>query len=202
MKLFGHRNTIRLQKYDYSDAGWYFVTICTENRECLFGEISVGATRGSPFSKSRGSPFQMKLNDIGKIIKNIWKSLPNHHPVKLDESMIMPNHVHGIIIMRNANHSVGAIFKSPVVSSNVSGEINFAPTINISLSNIIKWYKSKSTINIRTIMNKTFCWQKSFYDVIIRNEISLYFIRQYIFDNPKNWNDDRNNICLFDYLFI
>ena len=129
------------------------------------------------------------------IARHCWSQIPKHfNNVELDEFVIMPNHVHGIIIIRNANHSVGAIFKSPVEPSNVSGEINFAPTINISLSNIIKWYKSKSTINIRTTINDTFCWQKSFYDHIIHNEHSLLRIRQYIKDNPQNWYEDRNNL--------
>jgi REP element-mobilizing transposase RayT len=174
-----HRKPNRLKNFDYSENGWYFVTICTKDRKEYFGHIVDN---------------RMVLNIYGIIVKNCWLDIQKHFPnVELHEFAIMPNHIHGIIVIRNVNHPVGAIFKSPVESLNVSGEINFAPTIKISLSNIIKWYKSKSTINIRATINETFCWQKSFYDHIIRNEYPLFRIRKYIKDNPINWREDRNN---------
>lgn len=168
-----HRKHNRLKGYDYSSSGYYFVTICTKDRTEYFGNIIDN---------------KITLNNIGEIIKSCWLEIPNHFPsVELDEFQIMQNHIHGIIII------VGAIFKSPIKSPNVSGEINFAPTRNITLSNIIKWFKSISSMNIRKTIY-SFQWQKSYYDNIICNEKSLYYIRQYIRDNPMNWNEDRNNL--------
>ena len=86
-----HRRSIRLQGFDYSQAGAYFVSICTQNRECLFGEIVEG---------------KMVLNDAGRIVQTVWDDLPNHYlDVELDECVVMPNHVHGIVVI------VGAGFK-------------------------------------------------------------------------------------------
>jgi len=76
------RKSIRLRDYDYANDGWYYITICTQNRKCLFGEIKNG---------------KMKLNDCGKMVDDVWQSLPDHHPVILDVFQIMPNHVHFII---------------------------------------------------------------------------------------------------------
>ena len=107
-----NRHTIRLRGYDYAQSGYYFVTICTQNREFIFGDI-VGATRGSPISMTRGSPVHtvrdapayMKLNTMGKIVENIWNTLPDHHPVMLDTFQIMPNHIHFIIQIIDAGGS-------------------------------------------------------------------------------------------------
>lgn len=168
-----HRKQNRLRNFNYSSSGYYFITICTENRQKYFGDVINN---------------KIILNQYGEIVNKYWLEIQKHYNnVELDEFQIMPNHVHGIII------NVGAIFKSPVKSPNVLGEINFAPTINQSVSNIMKWFKSISTIEIRKT-NKTFKWQRSFYDHIIRNEYSLFRIRQYIEDNPKNWHKDRNNL--------
>lgn len=176
---FKTRKQIRLKKYDYSDAGWYYLTICTQNREKIFGDIVND---------------EMILNKFGKVIYKCWLETQNHYlNVELDEFQIMPNHIHGIIVIRNIKPFVGAIFKSPVKSLNDLGEINFAPTTKTSLSMIIKWFKSISTINIRKTIN-IFQWQKSFYDHIIRNEFDLNRIRQYMRDNPMNWDSDRNNL--------
>jgi len=87
-----HRKSIRLKNYDYSQSGLYFVTICTQNRECIFGNIinnNVGVGRDRPIS--------MILNQYGKIIENVWESLPDHHSIELDVFQIMPNHVHFIL---------------------------------------------------------------------------------------------------------
>src|SRR3989339_528025 len=91
------RKQIRLRKYDYSNAGWYFVTICTQNRECLFGNIVND---------------KMILNKYGLIVNKYWLMIPNHfNNVELDEFTIMPNHVHGIVVIYNV--SVGARFPRP-----------------------------------------------------------------------------------------
>ena len=82
LNMTKHRHSIRLKNYDYSQSGIYYVTICTQNRECLFGDIING---------------KMKLNSAGKIIDSVWKSLSKRFPIVLDEFQIMPNHVHMIV---------------------------------------------------------------------------------------------------------
>lgn len=159
MKLFGHRHSIRLKKYDYSNQGLYFVTICTQNRKYLFWNFVVGATRGSPFNK---------------IVNYTWKSLPDHHPVILDEFVIMPNHIHFIIYIMD------------------KGGSRPAPT----LGTIIGLFKSECTKKIRQLINNSqfIIWQRNYHEHIIRKEFELNRIRQYIRDNPKNWDEDENNL--------
>jgi REP element-mobilizing transposase RayT len=76
------RHSIRLKGFDYSSKGYYFVTICTHNRKCVFGAITDNI---------------MHLNQNGEIVASIWNSLPNHHSVQLDEFQIMPNHIHFVV---------------------------------------------------------------------------------------------------------
>jgi len=93
-----HRRSIRLRDYDYSQAGAYFITICAHNRECLFGEIADGA---------------MRLNAAGEIAMQCWQEIPLHFPHSaLDEWVIMPNHLHGIVVLTD---TVGAKNFSPLV---------------------------------------------------------------------------------------
>ncbi len=156
-----NRRSIRLIGYDYSNQGWYFVTICSEKREEIFGEI-VGARRDSP---------KMRLNDNGRIVKKIWKSLPNHHGVKLDEFVIMPNHIHLIVQIQGASRR--------------------APTLGW----LIGMFKTECTKEINKL-NRVLGWrrfQRNYYEHIIRNEKELNAIRQYIRDNPQNWQKDKDN---------
>jgi len=158
------RKPVRLEGYDYSQSGFYYVTICTQHRECCFGNIV---------------DDEMTLNSWGNIANNAWLLLPNHHHnVDLDVFVIMPNHVHGIIII---NKPVG------------NGPARSAITIN-NLSVIIGSYKSTVTKQINRINGSIFKWQKSFYDHIIRTPASLQNIREYIVNNPSTWNVDENNL--------
>lgn len=167
-----NRQSIRLKNYDYSKSGYYFVTICTENRLCIFGDIVVGATRGSP--------THMELNEMGKIIENIWESLPNHHPVKLDTFQIMPNHVHFIIQIVDSGGS----------RPNDVGGSRPAPT---TVGTIVGLFKSECTKQIRIGSPKTHVWQRNYYEHIIRTENDLNKIREYIINNSLMWDRDRNN---------
>jgi len=102
-----HRRSIRLKGYDYSQDGVYFVTICTHNRECLFGKIVDG---------------KMCINEWGKIAERCWLETPQHYPnVSMDEFVIMPNHIHRIIIL-NENISI--------IGANVVGAKDFSPLHN------------------------------------------------------------------------
>jgi len=166
MKIFKSRKTTRLKEYDYSNTGYYYVTICTDNRLEIFGRIEID---------------KMGVNQYGNIAKSAWLDLPNHHNnVQLDEFIVMPNHVHGIIKIKNP---VGAGPARPVND----------PTNN-NLSVIVGSYKSSVTKQINRVNNNTFKWQRSFYDHIIRTDEALYNIREYIISNPSKWDDDENNI--------
>ena len=158
-----NRKKNRLEGFDYSQNGYYFVTICTKNRKEYFGQVRDGG---------------MILNQCGEIVRRCWFDLPNHYKnCASDEWIIMPNHIHGIVIIDN---DVGTGFK-PV------------PTYH-SLSEIIRGFKTFSSRRINEYNQcGDFQWQRSFYDHIIRNGSSLNQIREYIHNNPFEWESDRNN---------
>lgn len=161
-----NRKQNRLKGYDYSLNGYYFVTICVHQRRCVFGDIRNG---------------KIILNKFGKIAKQCYFDLTNHYEnCLLDEFVIMPNHIHMIICIENIIEPVGNGLKP-------------FPT-KYSLSEIIRGFKTFSSRKINEFEIFNFKWQKSFYDHIIRNDYSLFYIRQYIRDNPMNWDEDRNNI--------
>ena len=179
------RKQIRLKNYDYSQSGLYFVTICAQNRECLFGNI-VGAIHESPLPK-------MVLIDIGKIIDSVFKTLPDRFPVILDAFQIMPNHIHMII---QINHfRTGLIHQTPnniaiAKSNRHMGLINQTPT----LGHIIRNFKSKCTYKIHKNGFNNVIWQRNYYEHIIRTENDLNKIREYVNINPLIWDRDRNNL--------
>lgn len=155
------RHALRLRDHDYSQAGMYFVTACTQGRACLFGEVIDG---------------EMHVNDAGKAVQAVWHKLPEHYrPIALDEFVVMPNHMHGIIVM----HPAGAGLKP-------------APTTH-GVSEIMRAFKTFSSRHINQIRQTpgNQIWQRSFWDRIIRNEDELNRIREYIQNNPAQWTLDR-----------
>ncbi len=185
-----HRKPNRLKKYNYSDAGWYFITICTQNMECLFGNIINN---------------EMNLNMFGGIVKQYWSNIQEYFVnVESDEYVIMPNHVHGIIVIRNEKPFVGNDHRVVPFNNQVGHD---GPTLrkhdrqNQLLFRIVQWFKTITTnVYIKGVKNNQFSrfnkriWQKSFYEHIIRNELDLFRIGQYMRDNPLNWDSDRNNL--------
>ena len=184
-----HRRSIRLKGYDYSQGGVYFVTICTHNRECIFGKIVDN---------------EMTLNDYGKIVYEEWflsTKIRNEIRLYENEFVIMPNHIHGIVwVIYDDN--VGATGRSPLQKHDRSPQQkNHLPYYdnphgpkNKSLSSFIAGYKSSVTKKINQI-RQTPCtpvWQRNYYEHIIRNEIELNKIREYILNNPMNWETDEN----------
>jgi len=162
-----HRRSIRLKGYDYAQAGTYFVTICTRDRLCLFGEIGDN---------------KMRLNEAGLMVDTAWQDLPHHYPyVQLDEYVIMPNHVHGTII-------VGAGLKPAPTNHAV-------PTKRHGLPEIVRAFKTFSArrINRGRATPGVPVWQRNYYEHVVRNEESLNHIRHYIIDNPQRWALDREN---------
>ena len=171
-----NRRSIRLKEYDYSQEGYYYVTICTKNMERWFGNVVNG---------------KMKLSDIGEIVKFCWHDLPNHYAFcKLDEFVIMPNHVHGIIVIDRESF-VGAGLKLALTKP--------APTMKRhGLFEIIRAFKTFSSRKINDLQKSLhFQWHRNYYEHIIRNEKELYFKRKYIINNPLKWDLDENNPAKF-----
>jgi len=164
------RKSIRLKEYDYSQAGGYFVTICTQNRECLFGHINNEI---------------MILNEYGRIVLSCWNDLPNHYShVRLDAFQIMPNHVHGIIFIEKSAEPVGAGFKPAPTSTKRHG-----------LPEIVRAFKTFSARRINESRRTPGepIWQRNYFDRIIRDENELNRILEYIIYNPLKWEEDKDN---------
>ncbi len=175
------RKSIRFKNYNYAANGYYFVTICTHKKQCFFGNVI----------KSK-----MQLSPIGKIAQQYWAEIPKHseHPY-LDEYVIMPNHVHGIIIIDNPNNPRRYIpwNISTVDEWDLSQTMSKLSPKSGSLSVIIRSYKSSVTRWCRKNGDDIFRWQSRFYEHIIRNDGSLDRIRAYILNNPGKWSKDKNN---------
>lgn len=180
-----HRRSIRLREFDYASAGGYFVTIVAWHRECLFGDVVDG---------------EMKLNKYGKIADECWLAIPEHFPnVELGAYVIMPNHVHGIIVLR-ANESLlttktvdgrrGAALLRPYHEEQNPHKINVKPG---SLGAIVRSYKSAVSYRINKEHNATGIWQRNYYEHIIRSETDLQNKTDYIESNPLLWDKDDEN---------
>ena len=196
-----HRRSIRLKGYDYSQAGLYFITICCGDRKCRFGEIVVGAS----LADAQNADAQMILNEYGTIAYNEWIKLAERFSnFELDVFQIMPNHMHGIILL---NDSVEAGFTSapndndkkntqlqmgqPLVEMEGQPQ-RIAPTVG----GIVGAYKSlvaNACLDIYKTKNETMgkLWQRNYHEHIIRNEKSYQIISDYIINNPAKWNDDK-----------
>ena len=179
--------TSRLYSWDYGWNGMYFVTICTSGKRCYLGHYHIPD----------------RLFPAGFVARKHWLEIPNHFPfVKLDAFTIMPNHVHGIVII-NKPESNGKLLQSRDAINRVStglSNVNMVhgnggatgkhnPMLQGNLSRIIRWYKGRVTFEIRKT-NPQFAWQSRFHDHIIRNREEYHGIRQYIVDNPQQWTED------------
>ncbi len=202
-----HRKSIRLRGYDYSQAGAYFVTIVTFQRAGLFGDIVKA---------------EMVLNETGKIIQKWWDDIPHHFPgVETGAFVIMPNHVHGIIIIHDRRGAVPAPLLAPFVSGGenqggnvlndneqggetLSGETPPLQTKKPTLGQIVAYFKYKSTKEINALDGAgvvTQLWQRNYlvprflrdYERIIRNAREMDAIWRYIEANPANWAQDKDN---------
>ena len=190
----------RLKNWDYSSDGAYYITICVKNRECIFGNINNG---------------KVNLSNMGQVAEQCWQEIPNHFPfVQLDKFVIMPNHVHGIIIIKktdNITHTSSmasrvsgesGVFVGPVETQNFASLPSKSPSKSQpppkygpqskNIASIIRGFKigvTKFAVNNHI----PFQWQPRFYDHIIRDENDMNRIHQYIMNNPRNWNEDDFN---------
>ena len=171
------RRSIRRPDYDYSQAGAYFITMCTHEREALLGEIAGEA---------------MRLNACGEIVSAVWHAVPQHDAhVALDEFVIMPNHVHGIIVIEN-NDEVGAIHESPVRESPLRDP---RERRRMLLPKIIGYFKMNTAKRINELRQTPGVpvWQRNYYERVIHNERELNAVRDYVRHNPLNWALDHDN---------
>jgi putative transposase len=162
-----HRWSIRLKEYDYSRSGYYFVTICTHNHKFIFGHI-----------ENEG----MRLNRYGEIIEECWRWLEMQYSyVSLGTFIIMPNHLHGIIIINNDDKRRGGS--------------RTAPTKRKPLGRLIGAFKTVSAKKINAIykITNSTIWQRNYYEHVIRNENELNKICEYIVFNPLHWETDEEN---------
>jgi putative transposase len=168
--------TARLKNHDYGSDGWYFVTICTNNRDHYFWEIAphVGIYVGTQnFASLQPTP-------IGEIAHQYWMEIPNHFPfVVLDEFVIMPNHVHGLIY-----------FNKPEYSYRIQQPNQFGPQSQ-NLASVIRGYKA-AVKKYATINNISFSWQSRYHDHVVRTDRGLQAIRRYIKNNPTKWIEKVN----------
>jgi len=183
---FHHRRSIRLKHYDYTSEGAYFVTLCAHLHQCLFGEI----VEGKHFEKD------VRLNVLGQIAEQEWLKTPSIRPdILLDAFVIMPNHVHGIIIMTSLDENgvVGARRRLAPTATHQPSAFGRPPAQ--SLSSAIGAFKSivARRINVLRSTPGGLLWQRNYYEHIIRNELDLERIRTYIANNPARWGEDEYN---------
>lgn len=198
-----HRRSIRLRGYDYSQAAPYFVTLCVQDYLCLFGDVIDG---------------EMVPNDAGSMVEKWWRELENKFSgVRLDRFRVMPNHLHGILVIMGTGMDMVATFgiglddldidnadanEGIVASKTVSSgeQIDQPLRAQPTLGDVIQWLKTMTTNEyirgVRQLGWPAFngkLWQRDYFDHIVRNPESLDRIREYIRDNPIRWSLDREN---------
>lgn len=174
-----HRKSIRLPDFDYSSEGAYFLTMCLQDRNCLFGEVADGV---------------MTPNDAGKMAEKWWSELPVKFPaVQTDAFVVMPNHLHCIILMAGADLCVRPSLPDPT-PENKGGHAG------PPLPKIVQWLKTMTTNEyIRNVAGHGWSsfqgrlWQRNYYERIIRNDNELNRFRTYIAENPVRWEEDEEN---------
>jgi REP element-mobilizing transposase RayT len=164
------RRSVRLLGYDYTQPGAYFITICLQDRWCLFGDIEEGT---------------MRLSQVGEIARTCWSNIPDHFPhVELNSSVFMPNHMHGILVI-TSNDLTYKHDAAPVEQ--------FGRPVKGSIPTIVRSYKATTTWRINAAKGTAGekVWQRNYYEHIIRNKDSLWKIQEYIANNPLQWDMDQ-----------
>lgn len=192
-KRLPQRKSIRLKGYDYSQAGLYFVTICVQNRKCLFGRINRG---------------QLILNDAGQMVENEWLKIPQRfNNTRLHAHIVMPNHFHAILEIARAPLVGAQIVRAPLVGAQNESSApsengqpqGIAPTgTGKTLGEMVGAFQSITTVEyIRGVKTQNWppfdgkLWQRNYWEHIIRNETAYHNISQYIINNPSKWAEDK-----------
>lgn len=169
-----HRRSVRLPAYDYTQPGAYFLTVVTHQRQCLFGEI-VDA--------------QVLVSGLGEAVKQQWlRSTQIRREIQLDAFVIMPNHIHGIVIIDVGAHGRAPLPRAPLRPA----PLHRSPR---SIGSFVAGFKSAATKHINEMRGTPGLpvWQRNYYEHVIRNDEELSRIRQYIVDNPAQWGEDHEN---------
>ena len=187
-----HRRSIRLPSYDYAQPGAYFLTICLEDRRCLFGRIALD---------------EMALNDAGRMIGRWWLELPRKfRHVSLDAHVVMPNHFHGILVIADAGGLEGEDLGAHAGAPLPGGEASvLSAHAGAPLPRVVQWFKTMTTNEyIRGVKDSAWSrfdgtlWQRGYYERVVRDEAELEKFREYVFSNPLRWADDHENPCRAD----
>lgn len=200
-----YRRSLRLQNYDYRSTGAYFITVCAQDRACLFGRID---------------GFDLTLSDAGAMLIEQWQQMPSRFPsIRLDAFVIMPNHLHGIVILtQEESDKDRPLVGAPLVGARANDDRPLVPYTDPpppfaaapatsstngrlpTIGDVIGAFKSQTTLayghGVRHLGWPPFrgrLWQRNYYEQVIRNEASLQRIREYIAHNPARWAEDREN---------
>ena len=166
------RRSLRLQGYDYAKAGAYFVTVVTEGRLCLFGEVAGG---------------EVRLNEAGRLVADTWRWLETRYPfVVLDEYVVMPNHFHGLLALTEEGEGAGDSRIAPTGEAGAGRK---------DLGGLIGAFKTVAAkrVNVARGAPGRRLWQRNFYERVVRSEEDMDRIRAYIRDNPLGWELDDEN---------
>jgi REP element-mobilizing transposase RayT len=194
----------RWRDWDYGANAAYYVTICTAHCEHFFGEIvadaAVETQNFASLQSIESDAPQMQLSEIGRVAHDCWMQIPAHFPfVALDAFVVMPNHVHGIIIIdksdndadANCRDAINRVSTSPSPTASPAGGVtgDKNPMLHSNLSRILRWYKGRVAFESRQI-SAGFAWQTRFHDRVIRDYAEHARIAQYINTNIQNWKND------------
>ena len=171
-----HRRSIRLRKFDYAGAGAYFVTIVVKDRACRLGQVRSGC---------------VDLSEAGKVVEQCWTQIPAHFPgVQLDAFVVMPNHVHGIVVIA-ADIQATRNQWWRWVRLNAEG---FGAPLSGSLPTILRSFKAAVTRQLNLMHRSPGApfWQRGYHESVVRSDRALRRIRQYIRNNPAKWQHDRH----------
>jgi putative transposase len=190
------RQSLRLKNYNYALPGGYFLTLCTQHQQCVFGEIVDGV---------------MQLNDAGKMLERWWLNLHTKFAIiQTDSFVVMPNHFHGIVFIADVGqgthmgvplraYPVGANQRvRPEIQHSVRADPCVRPDIAVSIPTIVQWLKTMTTNDyihgVKNLAWQAFenkLWQRNYYEHVIRDDASLEKIREYIVNNPMQWTLDK-----------
>lgn len=176
-----HRRSIRLRGHDYAGGGAYFITICTQDKQCVLGRIAEG---------------QMFVNEAGQIVQRAWERLPESFPgVLLDTFQIMPNHLHAVLVIPGAGLEPGLAWATSAPMFEPGRKAESAPSRTLALGNVVGAYKSILTIEVNRFQANPGrrLLQRNFYEHVIRSVDALEKIRDYIRHNPERWWEDPEN---------
>lgn len=181
-----NRRSMRLKDYDYSSDGLYFITICTEQRRCLFARV---------FNA------KMRLTYWGGLVSHCWEQIPAHFPqIILHDYVVMPNHIHGIL---QINNTIKSSHNADYRGVSCRGETSFAPATHASpiptgtsntIGSVVRGFKIGVTCEFHKSFPRMIVWQRNYHEHIIRTQQSYDMISNYILDNPNRWIDD----CFFE----